>query len=149
MLHTTPRSMMYRDRVSVGGCPVLNGVDSREPLDADPKGVTQSLWVQRVIVLSIPWAISTRTFKALLSFRMPARTFWLTAILAPGFLTIVVALLLLRMTATRRNKRWLAAACRETFVAFGVDKAIGADRANQASLVGETSTLPKGGKGWS
>jgi molybdopterin-containing oxidoreductase family membrane subunit len=63
-------------------------------------------WIKPVIILSIPWAISIHTVTAFLYSGLEARSFWLTAILAPRFLASAFAsgpsLLILLCLVVRR-----------------------------------------------
>jgi len=86
----------------------LNVVCGWAVLHAEYKGVKYSSWVKKLILLSIPWAVSIHTVTAFLYCGLPGRHFWLTAILAPRFLAsafaagpallLVVALIMERTT---------------------------------------------------
>jgi molybdopterin-containing oxidoreductase family membrane subunit len=70
---------------------VLNAVIALITLSAERKGVAPPGWIEPVILLSIPWAISIHTVTAFLYSGLPGRSFWLTAILAPRFLASAFA----------------------------------------------------------
>jgi len=90
-LHPTPSSVMFWDTVVLFGYLVLNIVISRVTFDAEKKGIAPPRWIKPVIMLSIPWAISIHTVTAFLYQGLPARHFWLTAIMAPRFLASAFA----------------------------------------------------------
>ena len=85
-LHPSPNSVMFWDTVALGGYLFLNVVIGFVTLGADRKGVAPPGWIRPVIYLSIPWAISIHTVTAFLYSGLAARSFWLTAVLAPRFL---------------------------------------------------------------
>ena len=60
-------------------------------LEAERNGIAPPLWVKPLIYLSIPWAVSIHTVTAFLYCGLPGRGFWMTAILAPRFLSSAFA----------------------------------------------------------
>ncbi len=86
MLHPTPNSLMFWDMTVLGGYLLLNVVISQITLDAERKGIAPPKWIKPVIYLSIPWAVSIHTVTAFLYSGLAARSFWMTAVLAPRFL---------------------------------------------------------------
>ena len=86
ILHPTPNSLMFWDLFVLSGYLVLNVLISRITLDAERKGIAPPKWIKPVIILSIPWAVSIHTVTAFLYSGLAARSFWLTAVLAPRFL---------------------------------------------------------------
>jgi len=108
MLYPTPNSMLFWDMIVLNGYLFLNVVCGWAVLHAEYKGVKYSSWVKKLILLSIPWAVSIHTVTAFLYCGLPGRHFWLTAILAPRFLAsafaagpallLVVALIMERTT---------------------------------------------------
>jgi Ni/Fe-hydrogenase subunit HybB-like protein len=60
-------------------------------LDAEQKAVSPPGWVKPLIYLSIPWAIGIHTVTAFIYAGLPGRSFWLTAIMAPRFLSSAFA----------------------------------------------------------
>lgn len=108
MLYPSPNSMLFWDMIVLNGYLFLNVVCGWAILHAEYKGVKYSSWVKKLILLSIPWAVSIHTVTAFLYCGLPGRHFWLTAILAPRFLAsafaagpallLVVALIMERNT---------------------------------------------------
>jgi Ni/Fe-hydrogenase subunit HybB-like protein len=85
-LHPTPNSLMFWDFISLGGYLLLNIIISRVTLDSEKKGIAPPGWIKPIIIISIPWAISIHTVTAFLYSGLAARSFWMTAVLAPRFL---------------------------------------------------------------
>jgi len=110
LLYPTPNSLMFWDMISLGGYLLLNAVIALVTLSAEQKGIPPPRWITPVIILSIPWAISIHTVTAFLYSGLPGRSFWLTAILAPRFLSSAFAsgpaLLILLCLAIRRLTRY-------------------------------------------
>jgi Ni/Fe-hydrogenase subunit HybB-like protein len=108
LLHPTPNSMMFWDSIVITGYLLINLVIGAVALESERKGVSPPKWVKPLIYLSIPWAVSIHTVTAFLYSGLSARSFWLTAILAPRFLAsafasgpallILLALILRRFT---------------------------------------------------
>ncbi len=90
-LHPSPSSLMFWDTMVLLGYLMLNVVISMITFGAERKGVPPPRWIKPVIVLSIPWAVSIHTITAFLYAGLEARTFWMTAILAPRFLASAFA----------------------------------------------------------
>ena len=90
-LYPSPRSMMFWDTIALSGYLVLNVLISRVTLGAQRKGIAPAAWIRPVILVSIPWAISIHTVTAFLYAGLPARPFWMTAVLAPRFLASAFA----------------------------------------------------------
>lgn len=90
-LYPSPRSMMFWDTIALGGYLVLNVLISHVTLGAERIGVAPPTWIRPVIMVSIPWAISIHTVTAFLYAGLPARPFWMTAVLAPRFLASAFA----------------------------------------------------------
>ena len=91
IFHPTPTSVLFWDMVVLNGYLVLNVVISRVSLAAERKGVKPPTWIKPVIYLSVPWAVSIHTVTAFIYCGLAARSFWLTAILAPRFLASAFA----------------------------------------------------------
>ena len=85
-LYPSPHSLMFWDTVVLSGYLLLNVIISRVVLDAERKSIAPPKWIKPIIILSIPWAISIHTVTAFLYSGLAAKTFWMTAILAPRFL---------------------------------------------------------------
>jgi Ni/Fe-hydrogenase subunit HybB-like protein len=90
-LHPTLNSVMFWDSVVLFGYLVLNLVIGAVTFDAERKEAPPPGWVKPLIILSIPWAVSIHTVTAFLYSGLEARTFWMTAILAPRFLASAYA----------------------------------------------------------
>lgn len=91
LLYPAPASMMFWDLIALSGYLVLNIVITLVTLSAERKSVPPPAWIKPIILVSIPWAISIHTVTAFLYNGLPGRSFWLTAILAPRFLTSAFA----------------------------------------------------------
>jgi len=91
LLHPTLNSMMFWDMMALGGYLVLNLIIGAVTFDAERKEGPPPGWIKPIIILSIPWAVSIHTVTAFLYSGLEARTFWLTAILAPRFLASAFA----------------------------------------------------------
>ena len=91
ILHPTLNSLMFWDFVALTGYLVLNLVIGSVALEAERRGATAPGWVKPLIYLSIPWAVSIHTVTAFIYAGLPGRGFWLTAILAPRFLSSAFA----------------------------------------------------------
>jgi molybdopterin-containing oxidoreductase family membrane subunit len=90
-MHPNLSSMMVWDTLVVFGYLILNIVIGTVTFGAERKGVAPPAWIKPVIILSIPWAVSIHTVTAFLYSGLEARTFWMTAILAPRFLASAFA----------------------------------------------------------
>jgi len=106
LLHPTPGSILFWDMVVLSGYLLLNIVIGWVVLSAERNEVSPPGWVNPLIYLSIPWAVSIHTVTAFLISGMAARGFWNTAIMAPRFLASAFAsgpaLLILFAYAIRR-----------------------------------------------
>ncbi|MFC1575318.1 sulfate reduction electron transfer complex DsrMKJOP subunit DsrP [Gemmatimonadota bacterium] len=90
-LHPTLNSMMFWDSLALMGYLVLNLIIGAVTFDAERKEAPPPRWIKPIIILSIPWAVSIHTVTAFLYSGLEARTFWMTAILAPRFLASAFA----------------------------------------------------------
>jgi Ni/Fe-hydrogenase subunit HybB-like protein len=90
-LYPTPNSILFWDSIVLSGYLLLNLVIGWNVLEAERNGVHYQKWLKPFIYLSIPWAVSIHTVTAYLYCGMPGRHFWLTAILAPRFLSSAFA----------------------------------------------------------
>lgn len=90
-LHPTPNSILFFDIVVLTGYLLINVVVGWAVLDAENKGERPRKWVKPLIYLSIPWAASIHTVTAFIYAGLAARPFWLTAIMAPRFLSTAFA----------------------------------------------------------
>ena len=91
LLHPAPESVMFWDMIALMGYLVLNLVIGAVTLEAERNGAPPRGWVKPLIYLSIPWAVSIHTVTAFLYSGLEARSFWMTAILAPRFLASAFA----------------------------------------------------------
>jgi molybdopterin-containing oxidoreductase family membrane subunit len=91
MIHPTPTSILFWDMVVLNGYLFLNIVIGWKVLAAERNGMPPPIWLKPIIYLSIPWAVSIHTVTAFLYCGLPGRGFWLTAILAPRFLSSAFA----------------------------------------------------------
>ena len=91
ILHPTPTSILFWDMVVLNGYLFLNIVIGWKVLASERNGIAPPLWLKPLIYLSIPWAVSIHTVTAFLYCGLPGRGFWLTAILAPRFLSSAFA----------------------------------------------------------
>jgi Ni/Fe-hydrogenase subunit HybB-like protein len=90
-IYPTPNSVLFWDTIVLQGYLLLNLVIGWNVLEAERNGVHYQKWLKPFIYLSIPWAISIHTVTAYLYCGLPGRGFWLTAILAPRFLSSAFA----------------------------------------------------------
>jgi molybdopterin-containing oxidoreductase family membrane subunit len=90
-IYISPRSVLFWDTVVLNGYLFLNIVIGWNVLEAERNGVHYQKWLKPLIYLSIPWAISIHTVTAYLYCGLPGRGFWMTAILAPRFLSSAFA----------------------------------------------------------
>jgi len=109
LLHPTPNSILFWDMIVLNGYLLLNIIIGWKVLEAERNGVAPAGWLKPLIYLSIPWAVSIHTVTAYLYCGLPGRGFWLTAILAPRFLSSAFAagpafLILLCMIVRKLSK---------------------------------------------
>lgn len=90
-LYPTPNSVLFWDTIVLNGYLILNIIIGWNVLEAERNGVHYQKWLKPLIYLSIPWAISIHTVTAYLYCGLPGRGFWMTAILAPRFLSSAFA----------------------------------------------------------
>ena len=91
LLYPTPNSVLFWDAIVLNGYLILNIVIGWNVLEAERNGVHYQKWLKPLIYISIPWAISIHTVTAYLYCGLPGRGFWMTAILAPRFLSSAFA----------------------------------------------------------
>ena len=90
-LYPTFHSVLFWDTIVLNGYLFLNIIVGWNVLEAERNGVHYQPWLKPFIYLSIPWAISIHTVTAYLYSGLPGRGFWLTAIMAPRFLSSAFA----------------------------------------------------------
>ncbi len=91
MIHPTLNSVLFWDAMVLNGYFLLNIIIGWKVLASEREGIPPPKWVKPLIYLSIPWAVSIHTVTAFLYAGLPGRGFWLTAILAPRFLSSAFA----------------------------------------------------------
>lgn len=91
ILYPSPKSILFWDMIVLNGYLFLNIIIGWKVLEAERNGTDAPFWVKPLIYLSIPWAIGIHTVTAFLYCGLPGRGFWLTAILAPRFLSSAFA----------------------------------------------------------
>jgi molybdopterin-containing oxidoreductase family membrane subunit len=90
-LYPTPNSVLFWDTIVLNGYLFLNLVIGWNVLEAERNNVHYQPWIKPLIYISIPWAVSIHTVTAYLYCGLPGRGFWMTAILAPRFLSSAFA----------------------------------------------------------
>ena len=90
-LYPSPKSVLFWDTIVLNGYLFLNLVIGWNVLEAERNGIHYQKWLKPLIYISIPWAISIHTVTAFLYSGLPGRGFWMTAILAPRFLSSAFA----------------------------------------------------------
>jgi molybdopterin-containing oxidoreductase family membrane subunit len=83
--------VLFWDTIVLNGYLLLNLIIGWNVLEAERNGVKYQNWLKPLIYLSIPWAVSIHTVTAYLFCGLPGRGYWLTAILAPRFLSSAFA----------------------------------------------------------
>ena len=91
LLHPTPNSVLFWDMIVLNGYLLLNIIIAWKVLEAERNNVAPAHWLKILSYISIPWAVSIHTVTAYLYCGLPGRGFWLTAILAPRFLSSAFA----------------------------------------------------------
>lgn len=90
-LYPTLNSVLFWDTIVLNGYLLLNIIIGWNVLEAERNGTHYPGWLKPLIYLSIPWAVSIHTVTAYLYCGLPGRGYWLTAILAPRFLSSAFA----------------------------------------------------------
>ncbi len=91
LLYPTPNSVLMYDAIVLNGYLFLNLLVGWNALEAERNGTHYGAWLKPFIYISIPFAVSIHTVTAFLYCGLPGRHFWLTAILAPRFLSSAFA----------------------------------------------------------
>ncbi len=91
ILHPSPNSILFWDVVVLSTYLVLNLIIAWHILNAHRHGEKPKPWAKWLILISIPVAISIHTVTAFIYSGLGARTFWLTALMAPRFLASAFA----------------------------------------------------------
>jgi len=90
-IYFSPKSVLFWDTIVLNGYLFLNIVIGWNVLEAERNGIHYQKWLKPLIYISIPWAVSIHTVTAYLYSGLPGRGFWMTAILAPRFLSSAFA----------------------------------------------------------
>lgn len=90
-IYPSPNSVLFWDAVVLQVYLFLNIIIGWNVLEAERNNVHYQAWLKPLIYLSIPWAVSIHTVTAFLYAGLPGRGFWMTAILAPRFLSSAFA----------------------------------------------------------
>jgi len=89
--YPTPGSVLFWDMIVLNGYLILNLLIGWNVLECERHSVPPPKWLKPFIYLSIPWAVSIHTVTAFLYAGLPGRGYWLTAIMAPRFLSSAFA----------------------------------------------------------
>lgn len=89
--YPTPNSVMFWDIIVLNGYLVLNILIGWNVLECERHSVAPPKWIKFLSYVSIPWAVSIHTVTAFLYAGLPGRGYWLTAIMAPRFLSSAFA----------------------------------------------------------
>ena len=91
LLYPSPNSVLFFDIIVLQGYLFINLIVGWNVLEAERNQTHYQLWLKPIIYLSIPWAVSIHTVTAFLYAGLPGRHFWLTAVMAPRFLSSAFA----------------------------------------------------------
>jgi molybdopterin-containing oxidoreductase family membrane subunit len=89
--YPTPSSVLFWDMIVLNTYLLLNIVIGWMVLECERNEVAPPKWIKPLIIISIPWAPSIHTVTAFLYAGLPGRGYWLTAIMAPRFLSSAFA----------------------------------------------------------
>jgi len=86
MISIPPQLILFWDMIVLTATDRLNIVDRLTAWPREKKSIPPPKWVKPLIYLAIPWAIS-HPHRDRIHLRRPSgRSFWLTAVMARGFL---------------------------------------------------------------
>ncbi len=91
LLYPSLNSVLFWDIVVLQGYLFINLIVGWNVLEAERNQTHYQAWLKPIIYLSIPWAVSIHTVTAFLYAGLPGRGFWMTAIMAPRFLSSAFA----------------------------------------------------------
>lgn len=91
LLYPTPNSVLFWDMIVLNVYLLLNIICGWVVLQSERNEVPPPKWIKPFIFLAIPWAPSIHTVTAFLYAGLPGRGYWLTAIMAPRFLSSAFA----------------------------------------------------------
>jgi len=89
--YPTPGSILFWDMIVLNGYLFLNIVIGWNVLECERHSIAPAKWIKILSYVSIPWAVSIHTVTAFLYAGLPGRGYWLTAIMAPRFLSSAFA----------------------------------------------------------
>jgi Ni/Fe-hydrogenase subunit HybB-like protein len=89
--YPTPGSVLFWDMIVLNGYLFLNIVIGWNVLECERHSMAPPKWIKVLSYVSIPWAVSIHTVTAFLYAGLPGRGYWLTAIMAPRFLSSAFA----------------------------------------------------------
>jgi Ni/Fe-hydrogenase subunit HybB-like protein len=89
--YPTPGSILFWDMIVLNGYLFLNIVIGWNVLECERHSIAPPKWIKVLSYVSIPWAVSIHTVTAFLYAGLPGRGYWLTAIMAPRFLSSAFA----------------------------------------------------------
>jgi Ni/Fe-hydrogenase subunit HybB-like protein len=89
--YPTPGSVLFWDMIVLNGYLLLNILIGWNVLECERHSIAPPKWVKFLSYVSIPWAVSIHTVTAFLYAGLPGRGYWLTAIMAPRFLSSAFA----------------------------------------------------------
>lgn len=89
--YPTPGSVLFWDMIVLNGYLLLNIVIGWNVLECERHSIAPPKWIKCLSYVSIPWAVSIHTVTAFLYAGLPGRGYWLTAIMAPRFLSSAFA----------------------------------------------------------
>jgi [DsrC]-trisulfide reductase subunit P len=89
--YPTPGSILFWDMIVLNGYLFLNIVIGWNVLECERHSIAPPKWIKILSYVSIPWAVSIHTVTAFLYAGLPGRGYWLTAIMAPRFLSSAFA----------------------------------------------------------
>jgi molybdopterin-containing oxidoreductase family membrane subunit len=89
--YPTPNSVMFWDIIVLNGYLLLNILIGWNVLECERHSAAPPKWIKFLSYVSIPWAVSIHTVTAFLYAGLPGRGYWLTAIMAPRFLSSAFA----------------------------------------------------------
>jgi Ni/Fe-hydrogenase subunit HybB-like protein len=89
--YPTPGSILFWDMIVLNGYLLLNIVIGWNVLECERHSIAPPKWIKILSYVSIPWAVSIHTVTAFLYAGLPGRGYWLTAIMAPRFLSSAFA----------------------------------------------------------
>lgn len=110
LLYPSPSSILFWDVLALSGYLLLNLLIGWNVLEAERKGTDPRKWVRPLIYVSIPWAVSIHTLTAFIYAGLPARHYWLAAIMAARFLASAFcsgpALLIMLCCLVKKHSRF-------------------------------------------